>query len=530
MGIYGLFNYYSSPFLTEDGDVIAREDGYQIIVEDPGTGTLWGQSDPTDTRLYWLFQVDWDGDGVLDTTNEAPLIVGCTIDRGRDYFLNTSSSGFEPVRPGKLTLKLENKDRRFDPYNTSSPLYPYITPGKMCQIATKVGIGGTKVIRFTGYIKDIRPISGSDYVQITAVDKLQKYKDRDITLTLRDDITVSDAIEAILDGISDSNYSIDSVLDTISYYWVDKKRVMTAITEIVDASLGIFFVDAEGYAKYYGRDKNDVALLTIDQSEMLREIQVNQPWDVIRNNIDVVVNSRNLLSTDDIWTLGDIPEIAPGSSITIWAEYTSANEQVPAINVISPAATTDYTMNTAADGTGTDLTASFTVTASIFSQSAKLVITNGSASTGYVTLLKIRGDAVAPANVTRLSYSDTASEVAYGSQYFTLDSPWLQNINIAQDILTNLEDFMADPRKYPIVQLQYRNDIQTEIDLFDRIDITIDSLGIEAPYRIGALREEWLSDNGQDILSTLTLEPIVNIISGDAWIFTTEIGITSRFS
>ena len=308
MGVYNLFNY--------------------------NTGVLWGV-DSTDDRLLWLFQVDWDGDGTLDADNEAPLITNASIDRGRDYLLNAASTGFEPVRPGKMVLTLENKDNRFDPYNTSSPLYPNVTPGKLCQLTVKKQSENVRKVRFTGHIQDIRPISGTDQVQITAVDKLQKYKDSNVTLELQTDIKYSDAIEAILDELGDTGYSIDSVLDTIPYYWVDKKRAMSAITEITDATVGIFFVSNDGTAKFYSRNKTDVAALSIDQSVMLREIEVNQPWDTVRNNIEIIINPRTLVASGTIWTLGDKPSIASGVSVEIWADYTYAGNIVPAVNVIS---------------------------------------------------------------------------------------------------------------------------------------------------------------------------------------------------
>lgn len=502
MGIYNLFTYNS--------------------------GVLWGV-DSTDDRLLWLFQVDWDNDGEFDAENEAPLITSVTIDRGRDYFLNTSSNGFEPVRPGKLTVKLENKDKRFDPYNTSSPLYPNVAPGKLCQITVKKASENVRKVRFTGYIQDIRPISGSDMVQITAVDKLQKYKETNVALELQSDISYSDAIEAILEDMGDTDYSIDSVLDAIPYYWVDKKRVMTAITELTDATVGTFFVAADGTAKYYSRYRNDVATVTIDQSVMLREIEVNQPWDTIRNNIEIAINPRELKSPAPIWTLGDKPIVSAGETLVLWGQFAYNDYQVPAINTVSPQPTTDYLMNSQEDGGGSNLTTDFSVSMDAFSQAAKLTIKNNGASAAYIIHMQVRGEAIAKTDQARLSEEDSSSIAIYGDRYFELDTPWMQNTNTAQDIMADLQGLMISPRRYPIFELEDQFYYQFNIDLFDRVDVSIAELGIDDAYRIGSLREEWLSENGQVVRSTISLEPIVNIITGDLWTFTTQIGETSRF-
>lgn len=503
MGVYNLFNY--------------------------NTGVLWGV-DPDDDRLLWLFQVDWDGDGTLDADNESPLITNASIDRGRDYLLNAASTGFEPVRPGKMVLTLENKDNRFDPYNTASPLYPNVTPGKLCQLTVKKQSENVRKVRFTGYIEDIRPISGTDQVQITAVDKLQRYKDTNVTLELGTDILYGDAIEAILEAIGDTNYSIEATLDSIPYYWVDKKRAMTAITELTDATVGTFFVANDGTAKYYSRYRDDSATLTIDQSVMGREIEVNQPWDNIRNNIDIIVNPRALVAAAPIWTLGDTPIVDAGDAITLWAQFTYSNYSVPALNVTSPQATTDYLMNTQEDGGGTNLTTDFTVTMEAFSEAAKLTITNDSTSAGYITHLQVRGEAISKTDTLRISEQDTESEALYGAKYFELDTQWMQNTNTAQDIMQDLTALMVSPRRFPIIVLEDQFDYQFNIDLFDRVDIDIDYLGILDSYRIGSIREEWLSENGQVVQTTLTFEPIVSIITGDIWEFTTEIGVKSRFA
>lgn len=55
---------------------------------------------------------------------------GVTTKRGRERLLRASSQ----FQAGSAVVKIDNRDRRFDPTNTSSPAYPYIQPEKLIQV------------------------------------------------------------------------------------------------------------------------------------------------------------------------------------------------------------------------------------------------------------------------------------------------------------------------------------------------------------------------------------------------------------
>lgn len=59
-----------------------------------------------------------------------------TVRRGR-------SDEFQEFDPGTATIKLSNRDRRFDPLNTSSPYYPNVTPRRAIRISAAVDVSGS---------------------------------------------------------------------------------------------------------------------------------------------------------------------------------------------------------------------------------------------------------------------------------------------------------------------------------------------------------------------------------------------------
>lgn len=499
-----------------------------------GYGTLWGGSAVvygTYPEIAYTLYVDWDNDGVFASSDvEEDYMLSWTCERGRDFFLNSGGSGFEPVNEGKLTLTLDNTTGRYDPFNTDSPLYPNVVPGRAIQLIVQDTSTLTNHTVFTGTIDDIEPFANEQTVQITAVDAIRKLNNIDVTIALNADITVSDAIETILEAAGTTDYDIDSQLDVVSYWWVNQQKAFDAVQELCDASIGTFFVAADGTLKYHKRQRPVDVVIDYDQSELLRDIKVQQPWNVIRNNIDIIVNPLVRQATSVLWTLQDAPSVSSSDTITLWGSFTYNDIGCPAIDVISPVASSDYLMNSDAGGGGSDMTSDFTVTVDIFGESIKFTITNNSSSTGYITLLQVRGDPLTTPDPVRLNKVDAASAAAYGNRVFKLNSKWLQNTNIGIDLSDLVAELLASPRKVPTVRIETRPDIQYTADLFDRIGLVIARLSIDGAFRVGNIKHESMNSTCQSVMTTLTFEPVVDAVVGDYWIFPTLIGQTSIFA
>ena len=496
-----------------------------------GDGTLWGGTVVvygTYPNVEYTVAIDWNNDGSYSSSeNEADYMLAWSTERGRDFFLNSNGDGLEPVNEGKLTITLDNTDGRYDSFNASSPLYPNVVPGRSIVFTVQDTSTLTNYTVFTGEIDDIRPFALEKTVQITAVDKMRTLSDLDVTITLNTDIKVSDAIAEILETAGSTDYDIDSQLDVIGYWWVNQQKSTNAIQELCDTSWGTFFIANDGTAKYHKRQRSVSSVLTLSQEVLLKDIEVNQPWDVVRNNIDVIVHPLVQQATSTLWTLQDTPSVSTSDTIELWGTYSYNNDSVSATGVLL--ASSDYSMNSAADGSGTDMTSDFTVTTDVFGESIKFTITNNAASTGYITLLQIRGDALIAPDPVRLNTSSSDSIALYKNRTFKLDSRWLQNTNTGIGLSETISGLLADPRKYPTVRIDTRPDIQYVPDLFDQISMTIAELNVDGAYRIGKIIHESTNLTCQSVLTTIRLEPIVDI-ADVYWVFPTEIGVTSILS
>lgn len=475
----------------------------------------------SETNLLWVVDIDWDGDGVFDGRNDATNMVDFESYRGRQRFIKADGSGFEPMQPGYAVLTLDNDSGDYDPYNTLSPLYPNVEPGAYAKVRVQNGEAGTPCSIIAGKIESIVPLDRGTKVQITLYDGKKQLDETQITTDLNQNIGTGAAIEDVLDRASYPaiwGTNIDAGMDTIPYWWEKSIAASTAIDRLWQSESGKAAVLANGSFRFYGRGASQASVLTIDQGKMLKDIQIPMPFDVIRNIVQVQVYPRIERSVGDLWTLRDKPLVKAGESIEMWGSYTYSNRSVAAVDIVAPVKTTDYTMNTQVDGLGVDKSDNFTVTATSFAESTKFVVLNGGADDAYITLLKIRGDAIDAPDSTYVQDDNSGTAV---KRVFKLDVPWMQTIQKATDYATYLSSILGTNQKYPRFQMESQPDYQFGFDLLDKLTLTIGKYSISSGFGVGGIDHKWLSDTGQAVLTTVYTEPFVTQSREDGyWIFT----------
>lgn len=95
---------------------------------------------------------------------------------------------------------------------------------------------------------------------------------------------------------------------------------------------------------------------------------------------------------------------------------------------------TDYQMNSASDGSGADLTGSFTATASYTGSGVRFTITNNGTTTGYVTKLQARGRGIY--RYTAVIEQNVTAE--YGQRVLQYDMPFQSSVNVGNDVAAHL--------------------------------------------------------------------------------------------
>lgn len=244
------------------------------------------------------------------------------------------------------------------------------------------------------------------------------------------------------------------------------------------------------------------AALDDTQFEML-DLPGNRS-DIV-NHVRVTVHPRRtdsgastVIAQLDTASVGSLD---PGESLTLFLDYTDPvqrDTKIGAYNQVTPAATTDYTMNTLANGSGTDLTASFTVVATFFASAVKLVITNGSSSTGYITKLQARGDGIYSLNPITAEKTNASSIATYGDNVVDLDLTYQSTLSFGQDVATYIATLYGTPAAHSRALRFLANQSNTLMlaalqgDISDKITVqeTVSGLTTATPFYINAVKQE----------------------------------------
>jgi hypothetical protein len=231
----------------------------------------------------------------------------------------------------------------------------------------------------------------------------------------------------------------DSYVYAFDNIWQNVK-VLSALADLARSELGYIYQrrDTTGAGEtivFENRHHRSLSsTLRASLSQVFDDLKVTNAADDIINRVRVRVYPRTTITNQVVAALSTSPSspatILPGETQTIWLNYTDPvqrSSQIGAKDQIALAATTDYTMNTLADGTGTDLTAFLSVTAVNFGSSVKLTVTNAGTSAGVITKLQQRGTAI-----YALNPAEAESVTGTGETLATIDAPYQSDPTLAK--------------------------------------------------------------------------------------------------
>lgn len=463
----------------------------------------------------YAVEIDWNRDHLFDGTNEATYgLVSLTLSRGRKYLISPSGENFESDQTGRITVVLANPGGRYDGWNKTSPLYPLVAPGSEIRVRMRKLNNQICTLAY-GIIDNIVPMQqdGNAVVRIECSD-LWKYLRSPrsvVSIAIQEDVMANTCIGLILDAVNWRwGRNLGLGVDERLFWWIQDQSAAAAIYDLVNAEMGKAWISADGTINFANRyaSQSQIAVLTDDDVEHI-SLEVGQPWESIRNEIRVKVRPLQPAAAVELWKLGSALTLSAGESATLWISYSVNGRDVPARNCITPVSTTDYLMNENQNGTGANLTSFLQVTASFFSTQAKLILTNTGSAIGYVTLLKVRGDAIVEQNPVEFVTDDAASQALYDTQTFKANSPWVQNVNIGKQFADVVLAALKDGKQYPRFTLSPANEYIYDIDAGQCYGLVLTSRGIQGDYRVIWVEKSVDANNG-NFKTVISLEPVVS--------------------
>lgn len=515
-------------------------------------GAKYGTT-PTTTILLWTCIVDWDGDGYYTGENEAAVMMDLSVTRGRDHFIVPSGVGFEAYKAGRATVILDNDDGRYNPYNTSSPLYPNVTPGKSVRLGVKNGNLGENYSLMRGKIDDIQPFARGkrQLVRLEIVDGQEFLRGR--TVKLGEDHNEGPAegdfwtsgkwVDRILDHVNwptpewgwDYDWQDDindGIYHELPYAWFWLRDAMISVRELeVAEGTGMFLHARDGFAKFLASDFTQNKLVVLDESELLYDISLPQPWETLRNQIQVRVHQTLFHDLNlTFWLIGGDGDVAisvlAGATFVTDAEFKYFNYRIVPANEAIVFDFSSVSSGAPLNDLDGDVVVSFKD--GEVADGATIIFQNTGGTDGFIRELSVFGDAIYSKYQNWVISEDTISEDAYGSRVFKLDSPWVQESDWAKTMADNLLAALKDPTPYPVIKLEDRPDKQFGLDLFlDKVQFNSSTLEISRLFRIGKITHRWNQETGVSCTTTVKLEPDLALgaptqaVYSDFWDFET---------
>lgn len=307
----------------------------------------------------------------------------------------------------------------------------------------------------------------------------------------------------IMFGLDTYPYTLDTATD-------GETMIAEEMQKIVLSELGLAYVKADGTLVFENRKfrPTDASIVDTFLDTELVDLQPERGRKTIITRVQTTTYPRLLAPTNTgvIFASTTVSSIGPGEVQVVGpAAYrdptTNNSTAIGAVNQIPPVATTDYAMNTAPDGSGSDLTAQMSVVAAFSGNSVTFTITNNSNQTGYyggatsATKLQCRGQALYAYASVKADQTDTTARDIYGQNLLQIDMQYQNDPAVGIEV----SQYLLNLWKAPLTQLpsatvfahQNNPTLMARLlrrDISDRIGIQEAVSGITKSYFINSIQ------------------------------------------
>jgi hypothetical protein len=470
----------------------------------------------------YQLQVDWDNNGDFigtydDITSD---VLSVSFRRGRDYASQLTGNS----SAGKFTAILNNESGKYSPLNASSVLAGNILPARSVRFGTGASASFPYTFPFdfsteaqdmwAGKLQTIAPKPASTALATCTLEAygalgyLNEFMPKSITET---NIRTDQAIGAILDAAdwSVTDRTLAEGKTTMTRWWTTDQATIKALRLVEETEAGFVRESYDGKIVFESRETRlnppyNASLVTFSDAggatHSYMTLRQEDPLGTVVNHIEAVYRGYTFTYFADLWTLGDTgadsPMLTP-SEQRIWiASYPNTNSPNDAIEVNAwhdLVATTDYTGNLAADGSGNNMTTYLDVDVTKTATQMIITVTNTHTTDNvFITLLKARGDSVQGDDPVIVQAVDSASQAIFGDRMHTAATEFIPTHVQAQSWCNYHMSVFKSP--VPILTMTFnanvsQNNMDQAIarDISDRVTVVAQNnanLGINSEFFI----------------------------------------------
>ena len=515
---------------------------YRLEVDWDNNGD-WG-----DIAFPMSFPIDWSAGGLI--VSERIRSISCNFGRDRASQLTGRS------KAGSLKALLDNRSGDYSSFNTSSPLYGQILPGRPVRLSA-TSAAQSKIVIWQGFLKRITPVAhrgGDSTAILEAVGPLGQVNLDQVAVAMvthqRTDQVIDDILDAAGWGSGSTYRSLDEGLTTITRYWADQTYTVPALQEIESTEGGFVRESKDGKIVFDNRHHRLSGAALVSQATFSDQSGATLPYTGIVQD-DSLPNVFNIFEADVttyttgsvavLWTLSETgaasPAVAPGVSRTFVARYPTSASGANAKGVdawTTVAATTDMTASAAA-GSGTELTGDIGISVTKNSETMDIQLTNNGSVTAYITKLQARGTPITEDNPVAIKAEDSDSQTAFGKRTWPSKTQFIPTTSEAQD----WADFNLGTYKDPAATMKLTfiaNRDQTALDemitrnVSDRITVRANgnaNLGLNRDFFVEAISHNINSARTHQVQYTISDA----VQFSDFWVLDTSLlGINTRLA
>lgn len=453
--------------------------------------------------LTWGLEHEYNGPGG-GWTDVSPDVVDGAIEC--EYGIEGSDPTDRVFSTGSLSATVDNSESEYSPFHASKRTGFDYNIGQRFWLQ----FGTTKIYKHVGKLADILPVPGINRDRVTRLKSLDWGDDAARTdvpdLAAQTGKRGDELLTMLLDAMDDQPVarSLDTWLDTFGYAFEGGSgqglKVLQELNKLALSEQGRIYIKGDastgGVLRAEKRGAQALsggpaALAFTDDivSACMAELIMAGSRDDVYSTVRVTVHPTRVdaAATTVLFSLQQTSTfVEAGATIdTIFGPYRdpATNDACGGVDMVTPASGTDFAMNTAEDGSGTDVTADFTVTASYTGQGVRYTaITNTGGVGAFIITLQARGR-----GVYRLD-ADVERTVAnsYGTQTLKIDMAYQSSLAAATFVVTYLAELLGTPaaRVRGVRFCASVDDTVLEaaiaLEPGDRLDITESETGLSA--------------------------------------------------
>lgn len=422
----------------------------------------------------YTVEADWGRDG---TFGHAQSDITAYVSQ---FAIQTGfARAYEDVAPpARITLILDNSAGVFSPENAGSALYGLIRPRVLIRVTADYGLDSG--VLFLGGLSELQVAPGAlgeRTAMLIAEDPMLQLLDAEYNPPFTENVRIDEALTALFEEptviypYAHNYWILDySALEDFALYENTITAFEAANTTLAfvgdNAERGGVGLSAQGYVrdlvaaeaggKFYW-DVTQGAFVFWNRQHFINSYSTPitfTPAEItygrylyaedVANKYTVYFEPRAIGAAGTVlWEQGGAASIPAGETREYNARYRDAtvpNASVGAKDCILPVANTDYTANSADDGSGDDKTAQIVVWAEYGATAARIVVQNPTNERVYLTSLQVRGTPITTYQREFVTAILPASIAENGLIERTVDVPALDDRDFAQtyaDALSN---------------------------------------------------------------------------------------------